>query len=323
MKGSRSSSGRRSMCGPRQTVREELGGLGRDDVPGLQPAARLGEAGAAQALLGLLGRGVVPGFAEALEVRRVGLARGDLGAARLQPRDVAGAAVLGGEAPARARAPRAGLAKSASWSRTQWKTALEKTTSTGSASSSSVRSATSASSWGRSTERTSSTIEARAVDGDHPALGQALDQHRGDPAAAAAGVEHRLVAAQLEPVEDRRAPTPRAGPRRAGSWPRPSRGCASPLISSAVVTGPAVAAPPPSSKASIAPAFSSVIADVVEAVQQPVLDVGLDLELEDARRPQVTVSSSTSIRASPASAIARQCSSSRIAGSSPIFVQLT
>ena len=41
---------------------QELGRLGRDDVPGLQPAARLGEAGGAQALLGLLGRGVVPGL---------------------------------------------------------------------------------------------------------------------------------------------------------------------------------------------------------------------------------------------------------------------
>ena len=55
MKGSRSSSGRRSRCGPRQTVRRNSRGLGRDDVPGLQPAARLGEAGGAQALLGLLG----------------------------------------------------------------------------------------------------------------------------------------------------------------------------------------------------------------------------------------------------------------------------
>ena len=36
---------------------------------------------------------------------------------------------------------------------------------------------------------------------------------------------------------------------------------------------------------------------------------------------QLTVSSSTSIRASPASATARQCSSSRITGNSPIFVQ--
>ena len=39
--------------------------------------------------------------------------------------------------------------------------------------------------------------------------------------------------------------------------------------------------------------------------------------------PQLIVSSSTSIRASPASATARQCSSSRIAGSSPTLVQLT
>ena len=58
-------------------------------------------------------------------------------------------------------------------------------------------------------------------------------------------------------------------------------------------------------------AFSSVIADVVEAVEQPVLDV---LSISNSKTPaaQLTVSSSTSIRASPASATARQCSSSRI-----------
>jgi hypothetical protein len=39
------------------------------------------------------------------------------------------------------------------------------------------------------------------VDADHPAVRQALDQRLGDAARAAAGVEHGLVAAQLQAVE--------------------------------------------------------------------------------------------------------------------------
>ena len=42
----------------------------------------------------------------------------------------------------------------------------------------------------------------RRVDRDHVPVRQALEQHPRDAAGAAAGVEHRLVAAQLEPVED-------------------------------------------------------------------------------------------------------------------------
>ena len=54
-----------------------------------------------------------------------------------------------------------------------------------------------------------------AVDGDHAALGRRSSSMRGHPAGAAAGVEHRLVAAQLEPVEHLRRPTRPAGRRRA------------------------------------------------------------------------------------------------------------
>ena len=54
---------------------------------------------------------------------------------------------------------------------------------------------------------------------------------------------------------------------------------------------------------------------------EAVLDLLVDLELDHARG-ELTVWSSRSMRASPASATARQWSSSRITGSSPIFVQL-
>ena len=41
----------------------------------------------------------------------------------------------------------------------------------------------------------------RGVDGDHVPVGHTLDQRFGDPPGAAAGVEHRLIAAQLESFE--------------------------------------------------------------------------------------------------------------------------
>ena len=74
-------------------------------------------------------------------------------------------------------------------------------------------------------------------------------------------------------------------------------------------------------EASIAAAFSSVMPMSSRPFSRRCLTSG---STSNSKTPaaQVTVSSSTSIRASPASATARQCSSSRIAGSSPILVQL-
>ena len=46
----------------------------------------------------------------------------------------------------------------------------------------------------------------RGVDADHPALGQAVEQVAGDPSRAAAGVEHGLVAGEVEPLEHLEAP---------------------------------------------------------------------------------------------------------------------
>ena len=106
----------------------------------------------------------------------------------------------------------------------------------------------------------------------------------GDAARAAAGVEHGLVAAQRRAGRAPRRPAQLGvGDARRRS-PRPSRGVGVHRPAhrqSAVVTGPRSAAPEPS-KASIAAGVLQRDADVVEAVQQPVLDVGLDLELEDA-----------------------------------------
>ena len=93
------------------------------------------------------------------------------------------------------------------------RSAVESTASTGSGSSSCARSAT----W-YSTRSVAEPLarlldhRRRAVDGDHPAVRQALEQRLGHAAGAAARVEHRLVAAQLEPRAARRAPSPRSAP---------------------------------------------------------------------------------------------------------------
>ena len=94
--------------------------------------------------------------------------------------------------------------KRRSWSRIQWKVAFEKIASTGSASSSSSRSPTieldPVAGVGEVLGRVLDH-RLRAVDADHPSLGEALEDQLGDPAAAAAGVEDGLVAIQLEPRE--------------------------------------------------------------------------------------------------------------------------
>ena len=102
------------------------------------------------------------------------------------------------------RSAAASRANSASWSAIQWKVALEKTASTRSPSAS-VSVARSA--WRTSTGSPASSSRARAtMSGDAstamtPPARQPLEQHAGDAARAAAGVEHGLVAAQLEAVE--------------------------------------------------------------------------------------------------------------------------
>ena len=63
---------------------------------------------------------------------------------------------------------------------------------------------------------------ARAVDGDHAAARQPLDQHRGDAAGAAARVEHGLVAVQPQPPQHVAAHRLDAARSGAGRWRRPS-----------------------------------------------------------------------------------------------------
>ena len=85
-----------------------------------------------------------------------------------------------------------------SWSSIQWKVAVERIASTGSSSSSSTRSAANA-----SIPRAARLLDHRraAVDGDHRAV-RDPPASSGDPAGAAAGVEHPLVPAEVEPVDD-------------------------------------------------------------------------------------------------------------------------
>ena len=284
---SRSSSGSRSRCGPRQTVRRNSRGSRAADRPRLA---------ASSAPRRSRRRAAAPRSPRA---RRSSTARskpskcGGEGSRRRRPRrslarssaTLPCAAALGDERGRRAAAPRAGARRGASWSRIQWKTALEKTTSTGSLELE-LGQVGDQVARRRSPSALARLLDHRggAVDGDHAALGQALDQHRGDPAAAAAGVEH---------ASRRRAARAGRGPR---SRPlllgigdpvvglrRPSRGPAS------------IAAHPQRRRHRAAVGRrrdglegvdrAGVLqrdADVVEAVQQPVLDVGLDLELEDA-----------------------------------------
>ena len=103
-----------------------------------------------------------------------------------------------------------------------------------------------------------------------------------DAAAAAAGVEHGLVTAEVEPGEH--LPPPLLLRRRdpVVGAPRPSRPAHSRQApSSVVVTGPQ-SAPPEASKASIASASLQRHRDVVEAVEEPVLDLLVDLEPDHA-----------------------------------------
>ena len=123
----------------------------------------------------------------------------------------------------------------------------------------------------------------RGVDADHPALGQALAEQPRHPAAAAAGVEHGLVAAQVEPGEHLAPPLLlRVGDLVVGRA-RPSRPGRSPAHS-AVVTGPR------SARAGGLEGVDRVGVlqrdpDVVEAVEEAVLDLLVDLEPDDAGRP--------------------------------------
>ncbi len=128
------------------------------------------------------------------------------GADRLeQPGDVARRTALGRQRRLPGRITSARLAKSRSWSSTQWKVAVDSTASTGQSPPSKADE-----SRGRSTSTKRTCPQGRqapaglgehrrgGVESDHVALGQALQQHLRDAAAPGPGVEDGLVAAQLE-----------------------------------------------------------------------------------------------------------------------------
>ena len=103
---------------------------------------------------------------------------------------------------------------------------MEKIASTGSSSSSASRSETISSTRSPNSARFSracSIIDGDAVDADHPALGQPLADQPRHPAAAAAGVEHRLVAVRARAGRAPPSPTPPAARRPGGRCARPSR----------------------------------------------------------------------------------------------------
>ena len=161
----------------------------------------------------------------------------------------------------------------------------------------------------------------RSVDGDDPARA---------PAARSAGAVTRPLPqpasstvsspASGEAVEDRPRPLfVRDGDALVALVASQSRRAPALIRGSSSPARGTVAEP---SKASIAAPFSSVIAMSSRPFSSRCLTSG---STANSKTPaaQVIVSSSTSMRASPAAATARQCSSSRIAGSSPILVQLT
>ena len=138
--GSRNSSGSWASSGPRVTV--EVNSSGRSGVTGLGSSQQRASANPASSSRRSVSRaGEIPRRDRALEVRANSGPRRDR---RDRPRvlgDVSLAPALRDQRPPGANAPRS-RPKSRSWSRIQWKVAVEKIRSTGSTSSSSERSAT-------------------------------------------------------------------------------------------------------------------------------------------------------------------------------------
>ena len=224
-------------------MRSELGGLRRVDRPGLQPAARLGEAGAAQPRLGLLGAAK---FQVALEPLEVGRERARARRPRRSLR--ACAATLPSpphwatrRPPGRSAACR--RAKSRSWSSDPVEDGAgeDRVDRLGAARARSGRRP------GRSTRSPSRSRAFSIIDAEpstaitRPRAGARSASAVTRPLAAA-GVEHGLLAAQLQPVEHLLPHSTCGTGDRGRRSRRPSRG--SPMFiaparaHSAVVTGP-------------------------------------------------------------------------------------
>ena len=92
-------------------------------------------------------------------------------------------------------------ANSRSWSAIQWNVAVERTASTGSLQLELEQVGDAHVDVGAEPLAGGGDHRGRLVDRDHPPARQPLDQRLGDAARPAAGVEHALVAVELQPVE--------------------------------------------------------------------------------------------------------------------------
>ena len=207
-------------------------------------------------------------------------------------------------------------ANRASWSAIQWKTAFEKAASTGASSVSSVRSASEDRGTGR-VQCGARVLHHRRgrVDCHHVPAGQALEQHPRDPAGAASGVEHGLVALERQPLEHgprpldlRRGDTVIGRGVPVACHRRERRRDRSGALALGLVALDRVRLP-------------EGHADVVEALEQPALRLRVDLEPAPPPPGQATCCDARSIDAWPAAISARTSSSASATGSRPIFVQ--
>ena len=206
-------------------------------------------------------------------------------------------------------------AKRASWSPIQWKTAFEKPASTGSSSVSSVRSArNTVVARDRARARACATIDAAESTATTVPARQALEQHPRHAARAAAGVEHGLVAAQRQPLEHRAGPLHLrrrdavVGRRVPVARHPQARGDRAGALALGLVAVDRVA-------------VLERHADVVQALEEAPLDLGVDLERGRAPRPSGPPAPRGRSTARPAAISARTSSSGSTTGSRPIFVQ--
>ena len=153
----------------------------------------------------------------------------------------------------------------------------------------------------------------RRVDRDHAAVGHAVEQGRGNPAAAGARVEDRLVAAKPEAVDDRSRPAElRRGSTRCRS-PRPSRGASLSSASASDATGVVKLRPPTWSGCSTGPMERAVLttrqdtqecttaadAQVRGDAAGSVRDLPAELAVRNAQEPLSARSASDAVAAYP------------------------
>jgi hypothetical protein len=179
----------------RKELARVLGPLWR----GLQPALRAGEAGGEQAPLGLARAGVVPRRSPAEEVLGVGTTRENRLGVPAQHVDVALSPALRDELPARAQrgvqAREQAIVIGDPVKRRRRQDRVDRLLQLD------LQQVSHAHVDARQTLACGVDHRLRGVYGDRTPTRQALDQQLRDPPRAAAGVEHGLVAAQLQPLQ--------------------------------------------------------------------------------------------------------------------------